>query len=177
MPTTYKFAPNVAVAADVKYIDIVPSEKGGPQIRLKGTIGGTENSVAYLPGKLSDQLAALIAGGIIANTEYPTEVDKSVEIKPIKRQFHMVKAQAAGEKYGTFQVVGAASAAVPATGNPAGAAGAHPPAPKSYTDLYDKATDFVIKKIIPKYKEAGLSLTGTDVKEMVATVFIPKSKE
>jgi hypothetical protein len=76
------------------------------------------------------------------------------------------------------KAAGAASAAVPATGTPAGAAGAQPAVPpKSYTDLYIKATDFVIEKIIPKYKAAGLTLTGTDVKEMVACVFIPKSKE
>lgn len=70
-----------------------------------------------------------------------------------------------------------ASAAVPATGNAAGAAGAPATAKKSYTDIYVKATDFIIEKIVPKYKAAGLTLSGTDVKEMVACVFIPKSKE
>jgi hypothetical protein len=76
----------------------------------------------------------------------------------------------------TLGAAAPASAAVPATGNPAGAAGA-PRAPKKYADIYVQATDFIIDKIVPKYKTAGLTLTGTDVKEMVACVFIPKSKE
>jgi hypothetical protein len=75
------------------------------------------------------------------------------------------------------KAAGSASAAVPATGNPAGAAGAHPPAQKSYTDLYAKATDFIINQIVPKYRAAKLEPTATDVHAMVATLFIPKSKE
>jgi hypothetical protein len=77
------------------------------------------------------------------------------------------------------KAAGSASAAVPATGNPAGAAGAHPPAQKSYTDLYVKATDFVIEtRSCRSIKAAEASTpTATDVHAMVATLFIPKSKE
>jgi hypothetical protein len=173
---TFKFAPNVPAKVDVKYIDIVPSEKGGPQIRLKGTIEGEEKMFAYLPGKLTDQLTALISAGIIASAEYPMEVDKPVEIKPLKRQFTMVKDQPAGEKYGSFKVVGA-PAAVPATGNSAGAAGASPIPPKKYAEIYMQATDFILEKIVPKYRAANLEPTANDVHAMVSTLFIPKSKE
>jgi hypothetical protein len=69
----------------------------------------------------------------------------------------------------------AVSAAVPAPAN-AGAAGAAPSA-KSYTDLYGKATEYVLKSVLPKYAEAKVTLTGTDVKEMVAVLFIQKCKE
>jgi hypothetical protein len=69
-----------------------------------------------------------------------------------------------------------ASAAVPATGTSAGAAGVSAPT-KSYTDIYGKATDFVLDKILPKYVAKGLAPTATDVHAMVATLFIPKSKE
>lgn len=75
-----------------------------------------------------------------------------------------------------LKAVGSASAAVPATGNPAGAAGA-PSSPKSYADIYMKATDFIIEKIVPKYRAAKLEPTANDVHAMVSTLFIPKSKE
>lgn len=71
----------------------------------------------------------------------------------------------------------AASAAVPATGTPAGAAGAQPAAPKSYTDLYKKATEFVLKDIVPLYKSAGLTVDGMLVRACTADVFDAKVKE
>jgi hypothetical protein len=70
----------------------------------------------------------------------------------------------------------AVSAAIPATGNPAGAAGAAAPS-KSYTQLYKAATEFVLKDIVPLYKVAGLPVDAMVVKECVATVFIAKTKE
>jgi hypothetical protein len=176
--TTFKFAPNVQAKADVKYMDIVPGQYG-PQIRIKGKINGKE-SVAYLPGKLPDVITVLVSAGVIPRgTDYLVDVEEAFEIKPLQRQFTMMKQQAAGEKNGTLAIFNgaAASAAVPATGNSASAAGALPAPQKSYADIYSKATDFIIDKIVPKYRAAKLDPTAADVHAMVATLFIPKSKE
>lgn len=71
----------------------------------------------------------------------------------------------------------AVSAASPATGNPAGAAGAAAPSQKSYTALYKQATGFVLKDIIPLYKNAGLTVDGMLVRACTADVFVAKLKE
>lgn len=69
-----------------------------------------------------------------------------------------------------------ASAAVPATGNPASAAAAAGP-PKSYTLIYRQATEFVIKDIVPLYKNAGLTADAMLVRACTADVFSAKLKE
>lgn len=183
MPT-FKFAPNVPATVDVKYIDIVPSDKGDPQVRFKGTIDGTEKMFAYLPGKLPANIATLIAAGVIANQVYPTEVSEPVEVKPLKRQFTMMKEQLAGDKYGTFKLLQAgpgsnvASAAVPApASNGAAAAGATSAPVKSYSELYGKATDYILSTIVPKYDAKGLTPDAWAVRGMVADLFTAKLKE
>jgi hypothetical protein len=65
-----------------------------------------------------------------------------------------------------------AGTAAPASAGTAGAS-----SPKSYADIYMKATDFIIEKIVPKYRAAKLEPTANDVHAMVSTLFIPKSKE
>lgn len=179
MPT-FKFAPNVPATVDVKYIDIVPSEKGDSQVRFKGTIDGKEKMFAYLPGKLTANLATLIAAGVIAAGQYPEDVSEPVEVKPLKRQFTAVSELLPPAKYGTFKIVGAngASAAVPAaTSNGAVAAGASPGPPKSFQDIYASATKFVIDQIVPKYATAKFEVTTADVREMVRDLFTAKLKE
>lgn len=171
MPT-FKFSPNVPAPVELGYIDIVPSEKGGPQIRFKGKIGGEDKVYAYLPGKLDANLATLIAAGIIANQQYPTEVEKPSEVKPLKKQFTAVVELIPPAKYGTFKIVGSngASAASP-TPAPSGA----PPVTKSYSELYGKATDYILNTILPKYKTAGKAVETTDVVAMVRDLFNAKT--
>lgn len=181
MPTTFRFAPNVPATVEIKYIDIVPSEKGGPQIRLKGTIDGTEKSIAYLPGKLNDQLAVLIHHGVIPNAAYPSDVTDPLEVKPVKRQFTMMKEQGAGDKYGKFAIVGqngngGSSATIGSTvgqRNEVQAASPHKPCGQ----LYAESTDYVIKQILPKYQEAKLQFDTALVVEMVGQLFNAKVRE
>ena len=63
-----------------------------------------------------------------------------------------------------------ASAAVPAPAS-AGAAGAQSAPPKSYTDLYGKATDYILATILPKYAAAKLTVSASDVRAMVGDLF------
>lgn len=178
MPT-YKFTTNVPATVDLKYIDIVPSEKGGPQIRFKGTIDGTEKMFAYLPGKLGDQIAALTNAGVIAPANYPTEVTEAVEIKPLRRQFQMMKEQLAGDKYGTFKIVGngGASAAVPANGTPAVAAGAtltdeqirHGKA--ACADTMKQATSYVIDRLVPLFDAKSIQVSDDVVYKFAFSIW------
>lgn len=175
MPT-FKFAPNVPATVDLKYIDIVPSDKGDSQVRFKGTIDGKEKMFAYLPGKLAANLAVLIAAGVIANSQYPEDVAEPVEVKPLKRQFTAVSELIPPAKYGTFKIVGngASAATHPAPAN-TGTAGATSAPVKSYSELYGQATDHVLNKIVAKYKTAGFEVTTADVRSMVADLFNAKA--
>ena len=51
-----RFDDNIPVEInEAKYLDLVGG-KYGPQVRIKGTINGEENSLAYLPGSVADVL-------------------------------------------------------------------------------------------------------------------------
>lgn len=184
MPT-YKFAPNLPVKVELGYIDIVPSEKGGPQVRLKGTIDGAEKTYAYLPGKLADQLTALAAAGIIGKHDYPDEVEKPFEVKPLKKSFTMMKEQLAGDKYGTFKVVNGNGGTSAATASGAGSsssvgsgAGAAPltadqliAEKTKYCTAMKQATAYVIDTIRPKFEAAKIPLTDDAVYKFAYSIF------
>lgn len=69
-----------------------------------------------------------------------------------------------------------ASAAAPApASNGAVAAGATSGPVKSYSDLYGKATDYILNTIAPKYAVFDIELTAADLKDMVATLFNAKA--
>lgn len=184
MPT-YKFASNLPVKVELGYIDIVPSEKGGPQVRFKGTIDGEPKTYAYLPGKLEDQISALISAGIISNKEYPTEVEKPFEVKPLKKSFSMVKDQPAGDKYGTFKVVngngGTSVATAPAAGpssSVGSAAGAAPLTPElllaekaKYCTAMKQANAYVIDNIRPKFEGAKIPLNDETVYKFAFSIW------
>lgn len=67
-----------------------------------------------------------------------------------------------------------------APGNPPAASAAAPVAesdkPK-LSDMYLKATDFVLEKIVPLYEKAEIGLSDGAVAAMVATLFIAATKE
>lgn len=71
-----------------------------------------------------------------------------------------------------------ASAAVPApASNGAAAAGATSAPVKSYSELYGKATDYILSTIVPKYDAKGLTPDAWAVRGMVADLFTAKLKE
>lgn len=172
-----KLAPNLAMKVAAKYIDLFPGEHG-PSVRLKGKFDG-EEGVLYLPGNADDAVITLVAAGIIPEYTGTMEPSEAVNLKPKKKEFELILAQPAGEKYGKVQVVGATAPAAAASSNgttPSASNGnGHPATPPSV--LYAKATDFVLKEIAPKYTAAGIELTDRGIAAMVATVFISKSRD
>lgn len=63
----------------------------------------------------------------------------------------------------------------PATTLAPATAGASPV--KSYTDIYGKATDYILTTIVAKYKTAKLEPTAADVRAMVGDLFTAKLRE
>lgn len=174
-----KLAPNLAMKVAAKYIDLFPGEHG-PSVRLKGKFDG-EDGVLYLPGNADDSVATLVAAGIIPEYTGTMEPSEAVNLKPKRKEFELILAQPAGEKYGKVQVVGATPATAAAANStngstpPASSGNGHQATPPSV--LYAKATDFVLKEIAPKYTAAGIELTDRGIAAMVATVFISKSRD
>ena len=97
-----RFDDNIPVEInDAKYLDLVGG-KYGPQVRIKGTINGEENSLAYLPGTVADVLTALLVHGIIveAPAQYPEPEDKRGIMlqRGATRQFTVTLSKRGGEK-------------------------------------------------------------------------------
>lgn len=97
-----RFDDNIPVEInDAKYLDLVGG-KYGPQVRIKGTINGEENSLAYLPGSVADVLTALLVAGVIteAPAQYPEPEDKRGIMlqKGATRQFTVTLSKRGGEK-------------------------------------------------------------------------------
>ena len=97
-----RFDDNIPVEInEAKYLDLVGG-KYGPQVRIKGTINGEENSLAYLPGSVADVLTALLVHGIIveAPAQYPEPEDKRGIMlqRGATRQFTVTLSKRGGEK-------------------------------------------------------------------------------
>src|SRR5688572_928165 len=120
-----KLAPNMPVAVQAKYLDIIPGNYG-PQVRVKGAFNDVTDAMMFLPGKLPDVLTALVAGGVL--TQVPVTPDPLPErgfaLTPSKKHFTVTLAQLAGEKYGKLSVSanGAAPEGAPVTTATAGEA-------------------------------------------------------
>lgn len=170
-----KLAPNLAMKVAAKYIDLYPGEHG-PSVRIKGAFDG-EDGALYLPGKAGEELDTLTAAGIIPEYSGPLNPEKAVDLKPKRKEFELVLAQAAGEKYGRVTVVGAAAPSPRSTnGN-----GSHAPAAAqadnaSLAQTYIDATKVVLDKIVPLYEAKDIGVSDTAVASMIATLFIAKTR-
>lgn len=174
-----KLAPNLAMKVAAKYIDLYPGEHG-PSVRLKGAFDG-EDGVLYLPGKAGDELETLTTAGIIPEYSGPLNPEKAVDLKPKRKEFELLLAQAAGEKYGRVTVVGAAPAAARSTnGNgshaPAASAAAAPADSASLAQTYIDATKVILDRVVPLYEAKEIGLSDVAVGSMVATLFIAKTR-
>lgn len=173
-----KLAPNLAMKVAAKYIDLYPGEHG-PSVRIKGSFDG-EDGVLYLSGKAGDDLETLTAAGIIPEYTGALNPEKAVDLKPKRKEFELLLAQAAGEKYGRVTVVGAAAPAARSTnGNgshaPSGNGHAAPDS-ASLAQTYIDATKVVLDKIVPLYEAKDIGVSDTAVASMVATLFIAKTR-
>lgn len=171
-----KLAPNLAMKVAAKYIDLFPGDHG-PSVRLKGKFDG-EDGVLYLPGDADDALSVLTAAGIIPPYDGSMEPAEAVNLKPKRKEFELILAQAAGEKYGKVQIVGAPPPSTRSTnGN-----GAHAPSSGatvekvSLAQTYIDATKVVLDKVMPLYVSAGIGCSDVAVASMVATLFIAKTR-
>jgi len=113
-----KFDKNVPVRIDdAKYLDLVGGQYG-PQVRVKGTINGQENAIAYLPGQVADVLTNLLVAGVIleAPSHYPDNDDRRgfALQRGETRSFSVTLSEVGGEKDTLIDVGGAASAPVAA---------------------------------------------------------------
>jgi len=113
-----KFDRNVPVRIDdAKYLDLVGGQYG-PQVRVKGTINGQENAIAYLPGHVADVLTNLLVAGVIleAPAHYPDNDDRRgfALQRGETRSFSVTLSEVGGEKDTLIDVGGAAPVAAPA---------------------------------------------------------------
>ena len=121
-----RFDPNDPVEInEAKFIDLVGG-KYGPQVRIKGTINGQENALAYLPGQASDVLTALMIAGVIldAPDTLPAEDDRrgfQLQRGPT-REFTVTLSQRNGQKETRIET--------PETATPEGPVAPAPVAPK-----------------------------------------------
>jgi hypothetical protein len=174
-----KLAPNLAMRVAAKYIDLYPGEHG-PSVRIKGQFDG-EDGALYLPGKAGEDLETLAAAGIIPEYNGPLNPEKAVDLKPKRKEFELVLAQAAGEKFGRVTVVGApVPGAKPTNGNgshaPAAGNGHAPADNASLAQTYIDATRVVLDKVVPLYEAKEIGVSDIAVGSMVATLFIAKTR-
>jgi len=113
-----KFDKNVPVRIDdAKYLDLVGGQYG-PQVRVKGTINGQENAIAYLPGHVADVLTNLLVAGVIleAPSHYPDNDDRRgfALQRGETRSFSVTLSEVGGEKDTLIDVGGSVSAPVAA---------------------------------------------------------------
>lgn len=183
-------APNVPVAFDVKYADIV-SGQYGVDLRLKGLADG-QDAVFYLP--VDEAMPQLLAGGILrqAPAYDPNAVPpKGLAVRLEVKRLTLVALQQAGEKKPRVVITAAANAggaapaptpaaaAAPTHGNGhaangTGAAVSATAERKPVGMVYLECVDFVLDRVAPKFAERKIPLTDAAIAAMTATLFIQR---
>jgi len=193
-----KFDRNVPVRIDdAKYLDLVGGQYG-PQVRVKGTINGQENAIAYLPGHVADVLTNLLVAGVIleAPAHYPDNDDRRgfALQRGETRSFSVTLSEVGGEKDTLIDVGGAAPVAAPAPQPPRaavpkpGAVPMVPPvvavattAPETRDPRLDKmdalvltqraALGFVLTGCVPMLREVGIEPDADTVHKLAFELF------
>jgi hypothetical protein len=198
-------AVNIPATVTVKYADLVPSkhpEKYPAQVRFKGAneVGG--QVVLYLD--VPEVLRCLFACGAIS--EIPLHEDQSQippkgkALKLSVPKLTFLRTKLAKDERMTLSINGATAdtvrdkpaaeqaPAAPANGTPAPANGngngeAAVARREKRSALYKAMTEFVLNTIAPMYdaaattqNNAALRLSGTDAKEIIATLFIAETQ-
>jgi hypothetical protein len=88
---------------DARYLDCMPGEYG-PQLRIKGTIEGEQNSVLYLPGKVWAARKSLVEAGVIGEEAFDEEPTEAVNIPLLKTEFVLTNQQVTGKNYRNIAV-------------------------------------------------------------------------
>lgn len=184
-----RLADNIATTIRAKYCDVFVGEHG-PDLRFKGAIeGGDANSAIYV--NFAHGLDQLRAIGAVDDKVYREATDAvqkdeipetgfAVGLK--KKTLTILREKPAGAKHGTLRITvpGEASPTQPMpaseTSASADAASNGQQPREKRTGIYLTATSFVLDKVVPLYKEKGITLSGTDIKEMVNTIYIGETR-
>lgn len=148
----YELEPNVPLTFDIQFSDVVVAEDGALQLRLKGT-GPQGFGPIYLDWV--EALTALRMGALIEREPVIPEdfpVGGFQAIKLTNRRIRLTRQVNVETGEETLTIIGRE--------------------PVSDNALYVDSTRFILKKVLPMYREAGVPVGDAAVAAMVHTHFI-----
>lgn len=165
---TFVLRPNTPLDLVVQYCDVVPADDGGLALRIKGRVG--EESGRLTLEYLAAIEALKLAGLLVAEPRIP-ESFGGQDFQPVQlraRALRITLQQSAPKDQGDGAVEGEVAEVLTIVERDV--------RPVSDAMMYLQATDFVIEKVLPRWRRAGVPIGDEGAAAMVHTLFIQRAR-